>query len=101
MFVSIQNKIIVLLIAFTLLPFVILKIVAFPRVELDVEEMQVRHLESLGHRQTVLVSNWMHERMIDAIVVAGNPYIVDSVNLTRSDSTYEETLRYMEMIVAE
>ncbi|MCP5004913.1 MAG: PAS domain-containing protein [Planctomycetes bacterium] len=39
--------------------------------------------------------------MIDAIVVAGNPYIVDSVNLTRSDSTYEETLRYMEMIVAE
>ena len=41
MFISIQNRIVFLLIAFTLLPFVVLKILAFPKVEADVEKLQI------------------------------------------------------------
>ena len=33
MFISIQNRIVFLLIVFTLIPFVVLKIIAFPKVE--------------------------------------------------------------------
>ena len=101
MFVSIQNRIIILLMVFTLLPFVALKIIAFPKVEADVEKLQIRHLSSAGHKQTVLVSNWMRERMTDVLVVADNPYIANSVNLTRRDIEYSEELRYLELIVVE
>ncbi|KHE91746.1 MAG: PAS domain S-box protein [Candidatus Scalindua rubra] len=101
MFISIQNKIIVLLIVFTLLPFVVLKIVAFPKVEADVEKLQIRHLSSAGHKQAVLVSNWMRERMTDVLVIADNPYMANSVNLAKGDTEYTETLRYLELIAVE
>jgi hypothetical protein len=58
MFISIQNRIVFLLIVFTLLQFVVLKIVAFPKEEADVEKLQIRHLSSAGHKQATLVSNW-------------------------------------------
>ncbi len=101
MFISIQNRIIVLLIVFTLLPFVVLKIVAFPKVEADVEKLQIRHLSSAGHKQAVLVSNWMRERMTDVLVIADNPYMINSVNLTTRDTAYSEELRYLELVVVE
>ncbi len=101
MFISIQNRIIVLLIVFTLLPFVVLKIVAFPKVEADVEKLQIRHLSSAGHKQAVLVSNWMRERMTDVLVIADNPYMANSVNLTTRDTAYSEELRYLELVVVE
>lgn len=101
MFISIQNRIIVLLIVFTLLPFVVLKIVAFPKVEADVEKLQIRHLSSAGHKQAVLVSNWMRERMTDVLVVADNPYMANSIKLTRRDAKYSEELRYLELVVVE
>ncbi len=101
MFISIQNRIIVLLIVFTLLPFVALKIIAFPKVEADVEKLQIRHLSSAGHKQAVLVSNWMRERMTDVLVIADNPYMINSVNLTTRDTEYSEELRYLELVVVE
>ena len=79
MFISIQNRIIFLLIAFTLLPFVILKITAFPKVESDVEKMQILHLDSVGSKQAMLVSNWMRERMKDVLVLSDNPYMIKSM----------------------
>ena len=44
--------------------------------------MQIRHLSSAGHKQAVLVSNWMRERMTDVLVISDNPYMANSVNLT-------------------
>ncbi len=101
MFISIQNRIVFLLIIFTLLPFVILKIIAFPKVEKDVEELQIRHLGSAGHKQATIVSNWMRERMTDVLVIADNPYMANSVNLTTRDAEYSEELRYLELVVVE
>jgi PAS domain S-box-containing protein len=101
MFISIQNRIVFLLIVFTLIPFVVLKIIAFPKVEADVEKLQIRHLSSAGHKQAVLVSNWMRERMTDVLVIADNPYMANSVNLTRKDTAYSEELRYLELVVVE
>ena len=51
--------------------------------------------------QALLVSNWMRERMKDVLVISDNPYMFNSVNFTRKNREYEETLRYLELVVVE
>ena len=101
MFISIKNHLIFLLIIFTLLPFVLLRIVAYPIIQRDLKTVIMDNLEIVGEKQAVLVSTWMRERMKDVLVIADNPYMANSVNLTRRDKKYAETLRYLEMIVVE
>ena len=98
---SIKNYIIFILILFTLLPFIALKIIAYPRIQADLKTVIMDNLEIVGEKQAVLVSTWMRERMKDVLVFADNPYMADSVNLTKEDKEYGETLRYLEMVVVE
>jgi hypothetical protein len=98
---SIKNYIILMLIFFTLLPFVLLRIIAYPIIQRDLKTVVMDNLEIVGGKQAVLVSNWMRERMKDALVIADNPYMANSVNLARNDKRYAETVRYLEMIVVE
>ncbi len=99
--ISIKNYIILMLIFFTLLPFISLRIIAYPRIQSDLKTVIMDNLEIVGKKQAVLVSTWMRERMKDVLVIADNPYMANSVNLTRKDREYAETLRYLEMIVLE
>ncbi len=101
MFISIKNHLIFLLIVFTLLPFVLLRIVAYPIIQRDLKTVIMDNLEIVGEKQAVLVSTWMRERMKDVLVISDNPYMANSVNLTRKDKEYAETFRYLEMIVVE
>ena len=98
---SIKNYIILMLIFFTLLPFVALRITAYPKIQSDLKTVIMDNLEIVGKKQAVLVSNWMRERMKDVLVVADNPFMANSVDLTRKDNEYAETLRHLEMIVVE
>ncbi len=99
--ISIKNYIILLLIIFTLLPFVLLRIVAYPKINSDLKTVIMNNLEIIGHKQTELVTTWMRERMKDAIVVASNPYMTNSINLKRGDTDFEKTLGHLETVVAE
>ncbi|HJL63327.1 MAG TPA: PAS domain S-box protein, partial [Candidatus Marinimicrobia bacterium] len=90
-----------MLIFFTLLPFISLRIIAYPRIQSDLKTVIMDNLEIVGKKQAVLVSTWMRERMKDVLVIADNPYMANSVNLTRKDKEYAETFRYLEMIVVE
>ena len=56
MYISIKNRIIFLLILFTLLPFVLLRIVAYPRIQSDLQEVLIRNLDGIGHKQAELVT---------------------------------------------
>ncbi len=98
---SIKSYIIFILILFTLLPFIALKIIAYPRIQADLKTVIMDNLEIVGKKQAKLVSNWLRERVKDVLVFADNPYMVDSVNLTKKDKGYGETLRYLEMVVVE
>ncbi len=98
---SIKNYIVVILIFFTLLPFVSLRIIAYPRIQSDLKTVIMDNLEIVGEKQAVLVSTWMRERMKDALVIAKNPYMANSLNLTKKDKEYAETYKYLEMIVVE
>ncbi|MEE8597480.1 MAG: cache domain-containing protein, partial [bacterium] len=99
--ISIKNKIILMLIFFTLLPFIALRIIAYPRIQSDLKTVVMDNLEIVGEKQAVLVSTWMRERMKDVLVIADNPYMANSVNLTKKDKEYAETLRFLETIVVE
>ena len=99
--ISIKTNIILMLIFFTLLPFISLRIIAYPRIQSDLKTVIMDNLEIVGKKQAVLVSTWMRERMKDVLVISDNPYMANSVNLTRKDEEYAETFRYLEMIVVE
>jgi PAS domain S-box-containing protein len=101
MFISIKTHIILLLIVVMLIPFVLLRIVVYPRIQDDLQTTIMDNLEAIGHKQAELVSTWMHERKKDAIVVARNPYMIKSTRITQKDEDYKDIVRYLEMIVLE
>lgn len=76
MHISIKKHVILLLIFFTLLPVILLRIVAYPRIQADLKTVIMENLEVIGHKQAELVSTWMRERMKDVLVVANNPLVV-------------------------
>ena len=101
MHISIKNHIIMLLVVFTLLPILLLKIVAYPRIHSDLENVIMDNLEVIGHKQAELVSTWMRERMKDVIVIAANPFMSKSANITKEDENYNDTVQYLEKVAIE
>lgn len=101
MYISIKNHIILLLVFFTLTPILLLQIVAYPRIHSDLEDIIMDNLEVIGHKQAELVSTWMRERMKDVLVIAANPFMSKSANITKKDEDYYDTVQYLERIVSE
>lgn len=101
MHISIKNHIILLLTFFTLFPIVLLKFIAYPRIQSDLESVIMDNLEVIGHKQSDLVSTWMRERMRDVIVVAANPFMTQGANVTNQDEAYGDIVQYLERVVSE
>ncbi len=101
MFVSIKTHVIVMLIFATMLPFVLLRIFAYPIIQSDLKTVIMDNLEAIGHKQAELVTTWMHERMKDVIVVASNPNVRNSVKVTANEREYKDTVKYIETLVTE
>ena len=99
--ISFRNYIILVLIFFTLLPFISLKIIAYPMIQSDLKTVIMDNLEIVGEKQAVLVSTWMRERMKDALVIANGPFMAKSAETSKENDDYKDYLRYMEMFVAE
>ncbi len=98
MYLSIKNRLILILITFTLLPFILLRFIAYPRMQADLQEVLIRNLDGIGHKQAELVTNWMHERKNDARVIANNPWISRSTIIPKNDKDYADIIRYLEVI---
>lgn len=98
MYLSIKNRLIFLLIAFTLLPFVLLRIVAYPRVQSDLQEILIRNLDGIGHKQAELVTNWVQERVKNACVIAENPFMAKCAKINNDDLDYPHIVQYLESI---
>ncbi|MCP4254352.1 MAG: PAS domain S-box protein [Candidatus Scalindua sp.] len=101
MYVSIKTHVIVLLIFAALIPFVLLRTIAYPIIQSDLKTVIMDNLEIVGHKQGKLVSTWMHERMKDVIVVANNPNVVNGLKITAKSKEHKGTIRYLEIFVAE
>ncbi|UJS16561.1 MAG: SemiSWEET family transporter [Candidatus Jettenia sp.] len=96
--ISIKNRLILLLITFTLLPFVLLRILAYPRIQADVQDVLIRNLEGIVHKQAELVTNWIYERVKNARVIADNPLIAKGTEITKEDKDYPDIVQYLEEI---
>lgn len=101
MYISIKNRLILLLIVFTLLPFVLLRIIAYPRIQKDLQEVLMRNLDGVGHKQAELVTNWVQERVKNARVIANNPLMAKYVKIARDDKDYIDVVQYLEVIRSE
>jgi len=89
-----------MLIFFTLLPFVLLRIIAYPKIQSDLKTVIMDNLETVGNKQADIVSSWMTERKTDVIVVANNPYIADSLKGAGRNGDSDATA-YLELVVNE
>jgi PAS domain S-box-containing protein len=98
--ISIKNYIILMLIFFTLLPFVLLRIIAYPKIQSDLKTVIMDNLETVGNKQAHIVSSWMKERMTDVIVVGDNPYVANSLKSAGEGGDGKVT-EYLELVVAE
>src|SRR4030067_3723553 len=98
MFNSIRNRLIFLLIAFTLLPLVVLRIVAYPKMQSDIERELVRNLQGVESKQEDLIRTWMSERQKDARVIGASPLILKCVKITKKDADYAGILSYLERL---
>ncbi|MBE7444274.1 MAG: PAS domain S-box protein [Planctomycetia bacterium] len=98
MFISIKIRLIFLLIVFTLLPFVLLRIIAYPKVQADLQEVIIRNLDGIGYKQAELVTHWMYERIKDVSVIAENPFMIPYSKLTKEDEDYPEIAHYLEIV---
>ena len=101
MLISIKNRLIFLLIVFTLLPFILLRIVAYPRMQSDLQDVLIRNLDGIGHKQSELVTTWTHERTKNARVVANNPLLAKCAKITRDDKEYVDIVQYLEVVKSE
>ncbi|KHE90576.1 MAG: HAMP domain-containing protein [Candidatus Scalindua rubra] len=97
--ISIKNYIILILIFFTLLPFVLLRIIAYPKIQSDLRTVIMDNLETVGNKQADIVSSWMKERKTDVIVAANNPYLANSLESAGGDDS--EATEYLELVVSE
>ncbi len=98
MYISIKSRLIFLLIVFTLLPFVLLRIIAYPRVQTDLQEVLIRNLDGIGHKQAELVTNWMYERIKNVSVIAENPFITKCAQIAKEDVDYPDIVHYLEVV---
>lgn len=97
MYISIKSRLIFLLIAFTLLPFVLLRIVAYPRVQSDLQGILIRNLDGIGHKQAELVTNWVQERVKNASVIAENPLMTKCAKINDEDEGYPYIIKYLDV----
>ncbi|MEK6730475.1 MAG: cache domain-containing protein, partial [Planctomycetota bacterium] len=101
MYISIKNRLTFLLIIFTLLPFVLLRLVAYPRIQADLQEVMIRDLDGIGHKQAELVTHWMGERLKNVRAVANNSYASKWVKMKKDDKEYQEVVQYFESLKVE
>ncbi len=97
--ISIKHYIILMLIFFTLLPFVLLRIIAYPKIQSDLRTVIMDNLEMVGNKQADIVSSWMKERKTNVIVVASNPFVADSLKSAGGDDS--KATEYLELVVSE
>ena len=67
----------------------------------DLQDVLIRNLDGIGHKQSELVTTWSHERTKNARVVANNPLMAKCAKITRDDKEYVDIVQYLEVVKSE
>jgi PAS domain S-box-containing protein len=72
--------------------------VAYPRMQSDLQDVLIRNLDGIGHKQSELVTTWISERMKNVRVIANNPLMSKCAKITRDDKDYADIVQYLEVV---
>ena len=101
LFKSIKNRLILVLLLCSFTPLLLLRFMAFPKAQKDLEEALVSNLEGVKQKQTEIVKMWFDERKHDAKVVSRNVSAVLGQSINERVNNFLKLNDYIEMLRAE
>ena len=78
---SVKRRLIFIFLLCSFAPLLLLRFVAFPKAQMDLEEALIRNLEGVKQKQAEIVTMWFDERKHDAKVIGRNASAVLSRNI--------------------
>ena len=100
-FKSIKNRLILILLLCSFTPLLLLRFMAFPKAQKDLEEALISNLEGVKQKQTEIVKMWFDERKHDAKVVSRNISAVLGGNINERVNNFLKLNDHIEMLRAE
>ncbi|MEP9411852.1 MAG: PAS domain S-box protein, partial [Candidatus Brocadia sp.] len=98
---SIKNKLILILLVCSFTPLLLLRFMAFPKAQKDLEEALIRNLEGVKQKQAEIVKMWFAERSHDAKVVSKNISAVLEHSMDDRSRDFSKLYDYIEMVKTE
>ncbi len=98
-FKSIKNRLIIIFLLCSFTPLLLLRFIAFPKAQKDLEEALIRNLEGVKQKQAEILKMWFYERGHDAKVVSRyiSAIMGKDINVNNSQKLYD----YIEIIKTE
>ncbi len=95
----IKGKLGIIFLFLAILPLLVMRLVVYPITQNTLREELLNDLGRVGDRQIMLLNTWLKEREKDAIVIAGDPGVIRSMELMQDvDSEFNETLAHLKFI---
>src|SRR5574337_985139 len=98
---SIKNRLILILLLCSFMPLLLLRFMAFPKAQKDLEEALIRNLEGVKQKQAEIVKMWFDERKHDAKVVSRNISAVMERSVDDKVRGFSKVYDYIEMVRTE
>lgn len=86
MFRSIKNKLIFLFLIAVLTPLLVMRLIAYPSAQKAIQKTTIINLQLIGSKKVSQVNEWLNRLKNDAERIARNPFVVNAVNLTKTDT---------------
>jgi PAS domain S-box-containing protein len=102
-FKSIQKRLILIFLLCSFMPLLLLRFMAFPKAQKDLEQALIRNLEGVKQKQAEILKMWFEERRHDTQVASKNISAVmgRSSNNDNTTNTIQDLNNYIEMVKAE
>lgn len=101
LFRTIKNRLVLILLLCSFLPLLLLRFVAFPKAQMDLEEALIRNLEGVKQKQAEIVKMWFDERRHDAKVVSRNISGLMERSVDDKHKGYPKLYDYIDMVRTE
>ncbi|MBI5306851.1 MAG: cache domain-containing protein, partial [Planctomycetes bacterium] len=98
---SVKRRLIFVFLLCSFTPLLLLRFVAFPKAQMDLEEALIRNLEGVKQKQAEIVKMWFDERKHDGKVIGRNVSAVLSRNINERVKNFLVVYDYIEMLRTE
>src|SRR5574342_937895 len=100
-FKSIKNRLILILLVCSFTPLLLLRFMAFPKAQKDLEEALIRNLEGVKQKQAEIVKMWFEERKHDAKIISRNISAVLGKSVNDKERDFSKLYDYIGVLRTE